>query len=583
LIGVVILLLGLSIGLFAFYYPLSSTSTLNSTFSTPVSVDPNDFKSETLSMTKGEVVNYAMQLDNATSIWMYIMNSTQYSIFLKCAPKCAQPLLGGKGTYYEQAGLSRPDYFLNVSISESKPYKSNFTAPTSGTFFFVFDNSIGGNWSSYLGQNATGFKFGTIKMTVFQIATTYAINWDLMIISVVEIILGGVVTTVLWTPRVKIRQAGKRNVGFMKRLGTVLVAVAIVASVAINIPIYYSAATGAKTFVPVGTPKSSGSQTGVVTTEQASNYSIFEIDSDYLSNIGPTGYGQMSVDSLDQFLFITAGSNNSIYIYDLPDEAESDVAGFNNPQGVLYVANYTSGVGELFVSNTGNGTVDLLSVNNTSYPIELDPLTELSFPGADYLAYDNSSNLVYVSYQGGLGIINPVTNTELGTIPLSSKPGQIVIEQNGTNIFVTTSSGIDVIDKTTRNVISSWPLSGSTALALDETDNQLFAITSTPPSLKVLDDQSGSVLSTLSLPSAAGDVGYDPESGLVFASCSNGTLQVYQPDVQNPGSYILLTAQATGPSALSSVFYPAQEQVFVAIPEYPYQLAQLMTFGIYAD
>lgn len=576
------LLLGLSIGFLAMYYPLTSTSTLNSTFSTPVSVDPNDFKSESLAMTKGEVTNFAMQVDNATAMRLYIMNSTQYSIFLKCAPKCAQPLLGGKGSYYEQTGLTRPDLFLNVSISESKPYRGNFTAPTAGQFYFVFDNSVGGNWSTYLGQNATGFESGTIKMTVFQVATTYAINWDLVIIGAVEIVLGGVVTTILWTPRVRIRQANKkRGVGFMKKFGTILVAAAILGSLVINIPIYYSAATNSKTFVPVGTPKSS-SQTGLQTSAQASNYSIFEIDSDYLSNIGLSGYGQMSVDSYDQFLFVTAGSNNSIYIYDLPDEAESDVGGFNNPQGVLYVTN-SSGYGELFVSNTGNGTVQIMSVNNTSYPIELDPIALLGFPGAGYLAFDNSSDLVYVAYQSGLGIINPVTNTELGTISLSSPASQVVVEQNGTNIFASTTGGIQVIDKTTRDVISTWQIGGSNALALDEADNQLFATTSDPPAIKVLNDQSGSILSTISLPSPAGNVGYDPESGLVFASCSNGTLQVYQPDIQNAGSYLLLAAEPTGPSAVSSVFYPAQEQVFVAIPQYPYQLAQLMTFGIYAD
>jgi len=573
-------------GFLAAYRPVSSVSQLNSTFSTPVNVDPNDYKAESLAMSKGEVVNFAMQFDNQTSIRVYIMNGTQYAIFFKCAPKCLQPLLGGKGSYYQQAGLTRPDLFLNTSVSESKPYRGNFTAPTTGTFYFIFDNSVGGRWSSYIGQNATGFVTGSIKMTVFQVVTTYAVNWDLVWIGAVEIVIGGLVATILWTPRIK-SKLGRGDGAFLKKIGTIFAIVAILGTLVINIPVFYSAATNTKTFVPVTSYQSSGS-TSVVTTVQPSNYSIFEIDDDYLSSVGPAGYGQMAVDPIDQLLFVATRQNNSIYIYDLPNEAESDVGGFNNPQSVAYVS--VNGTAELFVSNAGNGTVDILAVNDTSYPVTLQKIAELDFANANSLVYDNSTGLVYVGYgsgnQSGLGIISPATNTKLGSIALSGQPGQIVVEQNGTSIFVSVPNAIVVIDKTTQDVIATWPVSGATgnvALALDEADGRLFVTTPQPPTLKVLNDQSGNIVSTLTLPSPAGDVGYDPESGLVYTTCSDGTLQVFQPNLQNAGSYLFVASEPTGPAASISVFYPSQEEVFVAIPQYPYQLAQLMTFGIYAD
>ncbi len=362
----------------------------------------------------------------------------------------------------------------------------------------------------------------------------------------------------------------------------------ILGALIVDIPIFYSAVTNTKTFVPLGNSLPN-SQTNVSTTAQASNYSIFEIDSDYLSNIGSAGYGQMSVDSFDQLLFIAAPQNNSIYIYDLPNEAETDVGGFNYPQGVMYVPQ-PNDTGELFVSNGGNGTVDILNVNSSSYPIVLQRITELNFANANSLAYDNSSGLVYVGFgngnQSGLGIISVSTNSESVTVSLSGTPGEIAVEQNGTSIFVGVPGAIQVIDKTTQEVIGSWQVSGVTgnvAIGLDETDNRLFVTTPKPPAIKVLDDETGNILSTISLPSSAGNVGYDPESGLVFASCSNGTLQVYQPDLQNAGSYLLVASEPTGPLASGSVFYLGQEQIFVAIPQYPYRLAQIMTFGIYAD
>ncbi len=528
-------------------------------------------------MTKGEIASFNAVLDNKTAIRLYIFNSSQLALFDKCAPRCIQPLLGGTGSYYQQAGLSRPDLFLNTSVSETKPFSGNFSAPTSGTFYFVFDNSVGGNWSNYVAQNATGFATGSIRTSVFQVEATYVINWELVIIGVAEMILGGVLATLFWQP--KVPKIKLRREGLLKRFGTIIAIVAVLGTLIIDVPIFYAAATNSQNaLLPGFGIKGSGQSVPA----QTSNYSVFEIDSDYLSNIGPTGYGAMSVDGVDQYLFVAAPQNNSIYIYDLPNEAESDISGFNGPQSVLYAPDS----GNVFVANTGNGTVDILSINSTTYPLALQRIAELSdLPGVASLAYDASSGFVYAGYgsgnQSGIAVINANTTSQIGNIPLSAPPGQMVIEQNGTWIFASVGSLIDVIDKTTGGVINSFPTSG--ALGLDEADNQLFVGTSNPPQLQVLDDRSGTVLTSLSLPSAPGDVNFDPISKLVMASCLKGTLEVFQQEPNDTGAYFSVASEPTGPGASQSAFYPDQELVYVAIPQYPYQLAQLMTFGIYSD
>jgi hypothetical protein len=575
----VIIASGLAIGLIAAYAPVASYSLLQSTFTTPVSAGPNNYESVHLSMTKGETVSFNAVLDNKTAIRFYIFNSSQLALFGKCAPRCIQPLLGGTGSYFQQAGLSRPDLFLNTSVSETKPYSGNFSAPTSGPFYFVFDNSVGGRWSNYVAQNATGFATGSIRMSVFQVEATYVINWELAIIGVAETIFGGILATIFWQPnlpKIKLRREG-----LVKRFGTIIAIVAVLGTLIIDVPIFYAAATNSQNALLPGFGIK-GSGQSVQSPVQTSNYSVFEIDSDYLSNVGSAGYGAMSVDGVDQYLFVAAPQNNSIYIYDLPNEAESDISGFNSPQSVLYAPNTDN----VFVANAGNGTVDILSINSTTYPLALQRIAEIpDLPGVTSLVYDASSGFVYAGYgsgnQSGIAVINANTTSKIGNISLSASPGQMVIEQNGTWIFASVGSSIDVIDKTTGGVINSFPTSG--ALGLDEADNQLFVGTSNPPQLQVLDDRSGTVLTSLSLPSVPGNVNFDPISKLVMASCFKGTLEVFQQEPNDTGAYFSVASEPTGPGASQSAFFPDQELLYVAIPQYPYQLAQLMTFGIYSD
>ncbi len=579
----IILCLGVVIGILAAERPITATSQERAELATPVNVDPNDYKTESLTMVKGETISFSLQLDNQTIFRLYLMNSTQLSIFDKCAPKCMQPLLGGKGSYYRQAGLTRPALILNATVSESSPFAGNFTAATSGIYYFVFDNSIGPSWRDYLSQNATGYAIGTFRTSTFQISEIYSPNLQLIALGAIEILIGGAIATLLWEPRIKQKKVGRLE-KFANRFGIALAFLVIAIVLIADAPIFVSSARSLNLF----SPGSNGKQASTITTAQVtSNYSLFEIDSDYLSNVGPTGFGSLSVDNPDQLLFVAAKANNSIYTYDLPDEAEADIFGFNDPVSVQYVPQFG---GKVFVSNAGNGTVDILSVNYTGYPVVLQRIAELDFPNPDSFAYDASNGIMYVGFgsgnQSGLGVISASTDTELGVISLAGQPGQLVAEQNGSRVFVNIPSlgMIQVIDTTNREVINSWAISGTkqnVAIALDEVNNRLFVTFDNPPSLKVIDDNTGSVVASFNLPSAPGDLAFDPQSGLIIATCVAGTLEVYQE--LNASYYFYVTSQPSGPMASTSVFYPQQELVYVAIPPYGGQPSQVMTFAIYSD
>lgn len=183
--------------------PVASTSQQNyALLDTSIRVDPNGYASQNLVMTKGQTVQVALSIDNQTMFTFDIMNQHQYYVYYGCAPVCAQPLLGGSGTYYQQAGETTPT-LLNQTVSPSAAYQGAFTAPSDGTYYFVFDNSIGPSWDTYVNTSASGFTTGHFTLTSSQSVTSYAVNWTLVGFGAVLLLVGGAVATATWETRPK--------------------------------------------------------------------------------------------------------------------------------------------------------------------------------------------------------------------------------------------------------------------------------------------------------------------------------------------------------------------------------------------
>ncbi len=203
LVGLLILVLGLVVGLAGAVTPVASTSQQSyPLLDTSIRVDPNGYASQNLAMTNGQTVQVNLSIDNQTMFTFDIMNQKQYYVYYGCAPLCAQPLLGGSGTYNEQAGETNPT-LLNVTVSPSTPYQGSFTAPADGTYYFVLDNSIGPSWSTYVNANAPGFTTGHFTITATQPVTSYSVNWTLVGLGAAVLLIGGAVATATWESKPK--------------------------------------------------------------------------------------------------------------------------------------------------------------------------------------------------------------------------------------------------------------------------------------------------------------------------------------------------------------------------------------------
>lgn len=206
-IGLGLLALGAAIGFFGAATPIASASQQTiPLINTVIVVAPNDYSTQSLQLAKGETVQLSLSIENQTIFTFDIMNQSQFYIYNNCAPKCVQPFLGGTGSYYQQAGEAEPSQ-VNVSISPLSPYSKQFTAPANGTYYFVFDNSIGPSWSSYSDQNASGATVGQFSLSSIRAVTTSSVNWAMVGLGAVVTISGGGAASASWGTRPKMKAA----------------------------------------------------------------------------------------------------------------------------------------------------------------------------------------------------------------------------------------------------------------------------------------------------------------------------------------------------------------------------------------
>ena len=271
----------------------------------------------------------------------------------------------------------------------------------------------------------------------------------------------------------------------------------------------------------------------------------------------------MDIDVQGQRLFVAALGNNSVFVVDLArGRVIRSIAGFNEPQGVVYIPQTHS----LFVSNGGNGTVDVIDTSTFGV------VRTITFSAdADNMRYDPVSKLVYVSfgvgYGAGLGIINSTNNKVVREITFGNHPESFEVERNGTRIFanVPTLDLIMVANKSTGRLTTSWPPDNATAnfpMALDEKGGRLFVGTWSPPRLLVFDSNSGKLISSVTISTDADDISYDSTTGFAYVSCGEGFVNVVGQTSTN--AYAVVSKLPTREGARTSLFVPALHRLFVA-------------------
>ena len=278
-------------------------------------------------------------------------------------------------------------------------------------------------------------------------------------------------------------------------------------------------------------------------------------------------FDHFAVDLAGNRLFLTAEANNAVVVMDTKtNKLIHTIPDLEEPHSMLFLP----AAKQLWV--VAGGAANIFDTG-TYAPIETVKLTE----GADSSAYDPAKHLFYISAGGSdaklaytlISIVNTSTRKKIGDIKVDSANVEAMgIEKNGPRMFanVRDKGLVGVIDREKRTVTSTWPLGelhGNTPLIFDEANHRIFVAGRKPPSLEVLDSDSGKIVATLPIAEMVDDMAFDPASKRIYIPCNEFTVVFQQKDADH---YEELGRVPTGFRAKTAILVPQLKRYYVAAP-----------------
>jgi DNA-binding beta-propeller fold protein YncE len=240
---------------------------------------------------------------------------------------------------------------------------------------------------------------------------------------------------------------------------------------------------------------------------------------------GEGSWDYLKVDSDTHRLYLSRGTHVMIV-----DEVSGKVIGdIPETKGVHGVA-LAPELGKGYTSNGGDASVTVFDLKT------LKPVATIKTTGdnPDSIIYDPQTKRVFTfnGRSANATAIDAAEDKVVGTVALGGKPEEPALDGKG-NVFVNIEdkSSLVEFDAKTLVVKSTWPLApceGPSALAFDSAHHRLFA--ACDKLLTVVNADTGKVVAT---PPIGGDPdgdGFDPATGLVFASCREGLVTVIHQD-----------------------------------------------------
>jgi DNA-binding beta-propeller fold protein YncE len=299
---------------------------------------------------------------------------------------------------------------------------------------------------------------------------------------------------------------------------------------------------------------------------------------------GVTGrFDHMAVDIQGGRLFLTAADHHSIQIFDLKSgKWMRSITGLGKPAGIVYVPDtnrvlFSDGAGSANILDAATykmvGTVKLMA-------------------DADSVGFDPATNILYVVNGGKdigekferLTIVDTKTQKNLGDIKIDGERVEaMALENGGPRLFVnvTALNRVAVIDRKTRQVITTWDLADAkenVSMAFDEAGHRLFVATRAPGRLIVLNSDTGQQVASLPAAGGVDDLAYDAAHKRIYLSAGEGFLNVYQQKM--PDTYEAVAQIPTGPGARNSRFVPEQNRLYVAVPAGKDKAAEVQVYDV---
>jgi DNA-binding beta-propeller fold protein YncE len=258
------------------------------------------------------------------------------------------------------------------------------------------------------------------------------------------------------------------------------------------------------------------------------------------------------------------------------------IADIEEPHSLLYLP----AAKQLWVVAGGDGTVKIFD-SVTYAPVETLKVTE----GADSSAYDPAKHLFYIVAGGSdaklpyslIEIVDTNTRKKVGEIKVDSTNIEaLAIEKNGPRIFanVRDKSVVGVIDREKKTVTTTLPLGdlhGNTPLTYDDATHRIFVVGRKPPSLVVLDSESGKIVATLPTAEMTDDMAFDPASKRIYVACNDFAVVYLEKDADH---YEELGRAPTGFRAKTAIVVPQLKRYYVAAPRHEGDMAGVKVYEV---
>src|SRR5947209_1056582 len=289
----------------------------------------------------------------------------------------------------------------------------------------------------------------------------------------------------------------------------------------------------------------------------------------------------LTVDLKGKRVFLAALEKNTIEVVDVANGTVTrTLPGFQKPQGLLYLAS----LHRLFVASGKDGTVK--AFDGTSLKASVSATVSL---GADAIGYDPKANEIYVGSggadagtdRGDLTIFDVNTLRQKVVLTADAHAGGSIPDDSGKRMFVLVpeKSEVMIVDRQMHTVKATWTIPGiqkNVAIALDERNHRLFLGVRTPPSIVVLNSETGQKVAELPTAAILDGLSFDPVTRRIYTTGGEGFLDVTQQ--VDADHYRQIAHIATGPVARTSLFVPEWKQLFVAVPRDKERGAELRVF-----
>jgi DNA-binding beta-propeller fold protein YncE len=292
----------------------------------------------------------------------------------------------------------------------------------------------------------------------------------------------------------------------------------------------------------------------------------------------------MDVDVKGRRLFVAGLENGTLEVVDLKEgKSIRSIPGFKAPQGIAYLPS----LNKVFVASNDDGMVRVFRGDT----FELLDSIQLDL-GPNRVAYDPHTNLLYVGYggrvakkdKGEVGIIDVKTDKHVGDIDVGLRAAEILMNKSGQTLFVfdNVAAKIQVIDTKKRTMVSAWQVSSERPGdgAFDEANHRLLIGTRMPPTMTVMDSETGKEVTSLPTVDGMDGVYYDGIHKRVYVSGGRdmdvGYVFVYQQ--QDADHYSQIGKIPTRSFAGTSFWCPELNRYYVAAAANDKEEAAILVF-----